>query len=78
MKEFLLCVTAFSLTTIIDSAPVQNAGRLSDFRKWTLMECDSTDKDGGTIQVVIDEISYKAIGECIFGGYYPVGPRLSL
>jgi len=68
MKEILLCATAFSLTITLGHLPVfdsQNSTEI-DHKAFRLMECESLiDMEGSEV---------KAAAECVFGGYYPLGP----
>jgi hypothetical protein len=46
------------------------------FDKYLLMDCDSLYEQD--FKVEIDGNEYRSIGECSFGGYYPLEPSTNL
>ena len=72
MKEVLLCATAFSLTITLGHLSVFNKETTIDIdhESFRLMECESL--------IEMEGNETKAAAECVFGGYYPLGPSTQL
>ena len=68
MKEILLCATAFSLTITLGHLPLidRQTSTEVDHKAYRLMECEPL--------IDIEGLEVKAAAECVFGGYYPLGP----
>jgi hypothetical protein len=77
MREITLCLTAFSLSMLLaDGGLLPEPGVAIEPSRITLMDCESLYERNYTIE---DESgSYRAAGECFFGGYYPSGPTTEL
>ena len=72
MKEMLLCLVAFSMTMTLGALPVFDSENPVDIdhKAFRLMECEPLiDMEGNEV---------KAAAECVFGGYYPLGPTTNI
>lgn len=77
MREITLCLTAFSFSMLLaDKGFLSEPGVVIEPGRFTLMDCESLyERD----YIVEDKSgSYRAAGECFFGGYYPTGPTTEL
>ena len=72
MKEILLCIAAFSMTVTLGMLPIFDP-EISidiDHTAFRLMECEPLLNATG--------VEVRAAAECVFGGYYPLGPSTEL
>ena len=72
MREILFCATAFFLTIAIGHSPAFDVQPVIeiDHKAFRLMDCEPMfDMEGNEV---------KAAAECVFGGYYPLGPTTDL
>jgi len=77
MRDYLLCVFAFSVSMTLSSTPLFDKGDPEiSHDKYLLMNCDSLYEQD--FKVEIDGNQYRSIGECSFGGYYPLEASTSL
>ena len=77
MRDYLLCVGAFSVSMTLSSSTLfEHTDPEVSRDKYLLMDCDSLYDKGFKIE--IDGKEYRSIGECSFGGYYPLEPSTNL
>ena len=77
MRDYLLCVCAFSISMTLSSTPLfEKTDPEISHDQYVLMDCDSLYGKGFKIE--IDGKEYRSIGECSFGGYYPLEPSTNL
>ena len=73
MREIFLCASAFSAAMFAASTGLlDNSIEPVDKKEYQMIECDSLYENNYSIN--IDGQSFKAVGECFFGGYYPNEP----
>jgi len=73
MKELLLCVSAFSISMMVSDNQlfVKEADPILK-EKFQMIECDSLYENNYSVD--IDGQTFRAAGECYFGGYFPNEP----
>ena len=77
MREITLCLTAFSLSMLLADGGLLPEPDVAIIPSRTIMmDCESLYERNYTVE---DESgSYRAAGECFFGGHYPNGPTTEL
>ena len=77
MKELFLCVLAFSVSMIILNTEIfAEPQPYIDKEQFQWMECESLSEENHWIETQYGR--HKALKECTFGGYYPLGPATEL
>jgi hypothetical protein len=77
MRDYLLCVFAFSISmTLSGTSLFEKKDPEISHDQYLLMDCDSLYEQDFKIE--IDGKEYRSIGECSFGGYYPLEPSTNL
>ena len=77
MKEIIYCLGSFLLAIAIAvHLPTKKTALEFNKDELSLMECFSLSEDNFSIES--DSMRFRALSECSFGGYMPIGPTTRL